>query len=142
MMNEPERYQQALSNFQVYLDCGLIAMFVVATGVLIAAFSPLHWIGSEFLASVSGRSGYLFAISMVAAMLISGHQITSIWSERTMPTFLDMSFFCVIHLVAFLASYMVMGILLPIFQSSVVPFVCILFAIASSCICFIRARGS
>jgi len=141
-MNEPERYQQALSNFQVYLDCGSIAMFVVATGVLLAAFSPLHWISPEFVASVSGRSGYLFIITMVAAMLTSGYQITSIWSDRAMPTFLDMSFFCVIHLVAFLVSYMVMAMLLPIFQSSVVPFVCIVIAIFLSCICFMRTRRS
>lgn len=140
-MSGQKRYPQAISHFQAYLNCASIFMFVLCTSILIAAYSPLQWISQETIANVSGESGYMLSLPLAAALIMSGIQITSMLSVRSRPTILEMSLFCTLHIVAFLAAYLAMGAIQTVSQSEVISLACILFAIVTPCLCFIYTRG-
>ena len=132
-MSEQKRYPQAISHFQAYLDCASIFMFVLCTTILLAAYLPLQWISLETIANVNGESGYMLPLTLAATLVMSGIQIAPMLSARSRPTILEMSLFCTLHIVAFLAAYIAMGAIQAVRQSGVISLACILFAIITPC---------
>src|SRR5690606_2415065 len=109
--------------------------------ILIAAFSPLQWISQETIAKVNSGSGYMAPLSLAAALVMSGIQITSMLSIRSRPSILEMSLLFTLHIVAFLAAYLAMGAMHTVSQSGLISLACILLAIVTPCWCFIYTRG-
>lgn len=140
-MSEQKRHLQPISHFQAYLNCASIFMFVLCTTILIAAYSPLQWISKETIANVNDESGYMLPLILAATLVMSGIQITPMLSARSKPTILEMSLFCTLHTVAFLAAFLAMGAIQTVSQSGVISLACILFAIVTPCLCFIYTRG-
>ncbi|WP_449285375.1 hypothetical protein [Marinobacter sp. PE14] len=140
-MSEQKRYPQAISHFQAYLNCASIVMFVLCTTILIVAYSPLQWISPGTIANLRGEFGQILPLSLAAALVTSGIQITSMMSVRTKPSVLELSLFCTLHIVAFLAAYLTMGAMETVSPSGVISLVCILFAIVAPCCCFVYTRG-
>jgi len=140
-MNKQNRYPQAIGNFQAYLNCASIFMFALCISILIAAFSPLQWISQETIAKVNSGSGYMAPLSLAAALVMSGIQITSMLSIRSRPSILEMSLLFTLHIVAFLAAYLAMGAMHTVSQSGLISLACILLAIVTPCWCFIYTRG-
>ncbi|MBK1887776.1 hypothetical protein [Marinobacter sp. DY40_1A1] len=141
-MEEHNRYQQAISNLQAYLNSASIAVFLMSIGTLIAAYSPLNLISPEVIASVSGQSGLMFVLPLDAALVMSGIHLSTMWSEHTQPSPRDFLLFVTLHLSALLVCYFAVEIVLPTFQSDAVPIVCVLIAIALPCVLFLRTRST
>jgi len=114
---------------------------VLCTTILIVAYSPLQWISPGIIANPGGGFGQKLPLSLAAALVTSGIQITSMMSVRTKPSLLELSLFCTLHIVAFLAAYLVMGAMETVSQLGVHSLVCVLFAIVAPCCCFVYTRG-
>ncbi|WP_100640784.1 hypothetical protein [Marinobacter salexigens] len=141
-MEEYDRYQQATSNLQAYLNSGSIVMFLMSIGTLIAAYSPLNLIGPEVIASISGPSGLMFVLPLGAALVMSGIHLSIMWSEHTQPSPRDLVLFITLHLSTLLVCYFAVEILQPTFQSEAIPIISVLIAIALPCVLFMRTKST
>lgn len=139
-MEDQPKYNNAVSNLQAYLNCASIVMFLTSVAVLGAAYSPLQLIPQEILTAVGGRSGYMMILPLGCALVISGFQITMMWSENSLPRASEMLLFVLMHLVTFLVAYIGVAALLPVIPSSIVPGVLIVAAIWASLVVFMRTR--
>lgn len=54
---------------------------------------------------------------------------------------LELSLFCSMHTVAFLAAFLAVGAIQTVSQSGVISLACILFAIVTPCLFFIYTKG-
>lgn len=139
-MKRPLRYPPAINNFQAYLHCASTCMFVLCTGILIAAYSPLHWISAAEITAATHQPSPVFQLLLAATLILSGIQITSMWSDLSTPSLKDMGYFLILHLAAFVTAYLVTGILLLAVESLMVPLTCLFGAIAGSCVWFVHNR--
>lgn len=132
--------QKTTDDLRVYLNCTGMALFVLSAITLVAAYGPYSWISPEDIQGVGGTTGFMFVAPLVAALVISGVQITSNRSGRNMPTAAEVLLFCALHLVAFLACYLAIAFFQPVMDSMVVLMIgtaCTIFLPAA---CFIQVR--
>lgn len=130
------------NSLEVYLNCASLAMFLIASLVLIATYSPLQLISSQAIEAATMGTPRLFLVPLLGALVISGIQISKMWDANASPKVTELALFVVLHFVAFLVSYMGSSFLLAVLQSSFAVVLAIGFAMTAPMVAFIRIRNS
>lgn len=129
------------SSLEVYLNCASLVMFGVSILTLVAAYSPLQMISAQAIDAATGGTPRLFLVPLLGALLISGLQISRMWSAATSPKISEITLFAALHLAAFLCSYMAASLLHQVLQSSIAILITIGFAIVAPMVAFLRIRN-
>lgn len=132
--------QDANDDVRVYLNCAGMALFVLSAITLVGAYGPYSWISPEDIQGVGGTTGLMFVAPLAAALVVSGLQITSNRAGRNIPTAAEMTLFCALHLVAFLAFYMAIAFFQPVIDSVAVLMIGTACTIVLPAACFIQFR--
>lgn len=130
------------NSLETYLNCASLAMFLIASLALIAAYSPMKLISDQAIEAATIGTPRLFLVPLLGALVISGIQISKMWSTDTSPSVTEFGLFVVLHFVAFLFSYIGASLILEAFQSSFAVVLAIGFAMTAPMIAFIRIRNS
>lgn len=130
------------NSLEVYLNCASLAMFLIASLTLVAAYSPLQLISPQAIEAATMGAPRLFLLPLLGALVISGIQISKMWDADASPKATELTLFVVLHLVAFLVSYMGSSVLLTVLQSAFAVVLAIGFAMIAPMIAFIRIRNS